>query len=363
VRVWAFYPSNVHHVLHGHTEQNLTQVDISPDNRWLASSGIRSDTRLWDVAAWREAGRLPDLGGVQWGPHGESLLATGPEGLRRWPVRPLGAGGADGIRLGPPVPVAGPGSSLAEGLAVWCGPQRERLFVVNHDQTFNHDQSSVHLLETGELCREKWSHKVVRANYAAASRDGRRVAAGCFGGGQGVCVWEADTGRLEKELPIGDADVAFSADGCWLYTATGRLGIGGAECRAWRVGTWEAGPGQALNWTPSAPPSLAVSPDGGMLAVPYSPDVLRLLDAESFAPIGALTAPEPGFINRHVFSPDGRLLAAAVSNVIHLWDLARLNEHLAELGLAWGPPSSAPQPAPSPRPLRVEIDPGPAGPP
>jgi hypothetical protein len=92
--------------------------------------------------------------------------------------------------------------------------------------------------------------------------------------------------------------------------------------------------------------------------VPNSADVLRLLNADSFAPIATLTAPEPGFINRHVFSPNGRLLAAAVSNVIHLWDLARLNERLAELGLHWQPPRFAAQPPSSPRPLRVEIDPG-----
>jgi hypothetical protein len=95
--------------------------------------------------------------------------------------------------------------------------------------------------------------------------------------------------------------------------------------------------------------------------VRYSSDVLRLLHAESFAPIATLTALEPGFINRHVFRPDGRMLAAMASSTLHLWDLARLNEHLAELGLDWERPSSSPQPAPSPRPLRVEIDPAPAG--
>jgi serine/threonine protein kinase/WD40 repeat protein len=354
VRVWAFHPSNVHQVLHGHTEQNLSHLDFSPDGRWLASSGYRSDTRLWDVAARRQAAHFPDRGGVQWGPRGESLLAAGPQGLHRWPVRPLGADAVGGIRLGPPRLVLGPTAVLRESLARWCGPGRKLLFVVSVPR------SAVALLEIEETCREKWSQKVFKVGYAAASSDGRWVAAGSYDGGHGVRIWEADTGRLEKELSIGDADVAFSPDGCWLYTATGRLSQRGAECRAWRVGTWEAGRGQALNWTPAVPPSLAVSPDGAVLAVPDSPEVLRLLDADSFAPMAALTAPEPGFINRHVFSPDGRLLAAAVSNVIHLWDLARLNEHLAKLGLDWERPSSSPQPAPSPRPLRVEIDPGPA---
>jgi WD40 repeat protein len=308
--------------------------------------------RLWDVAARRQAASLPDLGRVQWGPRGECFLAVGPDALHRWPVQPLGAGGADGIRLGPPAPVAGPAAALREGFACWCGPNRQRLFVVSNPR------SSASLLEVGAVCREKWSQKMFKVGYAAASADGRRVAAGSFDGGRGVCVWEADTGRLEKELAIGDADVAFSPDGWWLYTTTGRLSPRGAECRAWRVGTWEADRSLALDWISSAPASLAVSPDGEVLAVPNSPDVLCLLDAESFAPIAALTAPEPGFINRHVFSPDGRLLAAAVSNVIHLWDLARLNDHLADLGLDWQPPRSPPQPAPSARPLRVEIDPG-----
>jgi hypothetical protein len=199
------------------------------------------------------------------------------------------------------------------------------------------------------------------ASERGASRDGRQVAAGSFGGAHGVCVWEADTGRPEKELPVGDADIAFSPDGRWLYAATGRLSPRGAECCAWRVGTWEADRRQALNWTPGAPPSLAVTADGAILAVPNSPDVLRLLEAASFAPRATLTAPEPGFMNRHTFSPDGRLLAATASSTIHLWDLTRLNEHLADLGLDWQRPRSPPQPPPSPRPLRVEIVPMPAG--
>jgi hypothetical protein len=49
----------------------------------------------------------------------------------------------------------------------------------------------------------------------------------------------ADTWRLEKELPLGDARVQFSPDRRRLHTITARLSPRGAELCAWRAGTWE----------------------------------------------------------------------------------------------------------------------------
>jgi WD40 repeat protein len=193
VRVWSFHPSDVHQVLHGH-EKQIIGCEVSPDNRWLATSAIGGDLRLWDLTARRQVGHLPELGAPRWGPHGEWLLAAASDRLWRYPVRPLGPGGAAGIRIGPPRDVPGIGIALAkfEVGTAWSGLGHRRLFVAEMDR------SRVHLFEIGEMCREQWQAPMSMATHAAASSDGRWVAAGPYEGGSGVRVWEADTGRLEK---------------------------------------------------------------------------------------------------------------------------------------------------------------------
>jgi WD40 repeat protein len=225
----------------------------------------------------------------------------------------------------------------------------------------NRDRAAVALYEVAEGAREKWSATMTQVLFAAASPDGRWVAAGSLEGGTGVRVWEADSGRLEKELLIGDADVVFSPNGRWLYTTTGRASPGGAELRAWRTGAWESGPGLALDRTSSAPTGLAVSPDGRTVAVSVAQDGVRLLDAETFAEIGTLTAPETGLVGLIQFSPDGSTLAVGASQFIHLWDLRRLRRELATVGLDWDASPSAAGPGPPPQPLRVVVDLGEPG--
>jgi WD40 repeat protein len=359
VRVWSFHPSDVHHVLHGHAD-NLHTVELSPDGRWLASARRHSDVRLWDVGARRQVAHWPDQAGATWEPGGNSLLTIRHGQLLRWPVRPLGPGGADGVRIGPALAVPGPLPPLVpervapswEGLALWSWRGPRDLFLTNLDR------SAVALYEVAEGTRKKWDAEMKKATYAAASPDGRWVASGSADGGNGVRIWRADSGRLEKELLIGDADVAFSPDSRWLYTATSRLAPRGPEVRAWRVGTWEADRGLALDRPSSSPDGLAASPDGRAVAVRVFNDTVRLLDAASFVEIGTLTAPEIGLIGPLRFSPDSGMLVFGASHLVHLWDLRRLRRELAAVGLDWSAPPYPAAAGPAPHPLRVEVDPG-----
>jgi eukaryotic-like serine/threonine-protein kinase len=351
VRIWSFHPSDVHHVLYGHLD-NLREVKFSRDGRWLATVQRKGDLRLWDVGSRRQAGSFPDLAGPAWESDGASLLTFGPKQLLRWPVRPLGPQGADGIRLGPARAVPGPIPPIREGSAHWCWRGPRDLFVSGWDR------SAVALYEVAETIREKWSTKMNQVAYTAASPDGRWVAAGSIDGGSGVAIWEADTGRLAKELPIGDASVAFSPDGRWLYTATSRIAPEGPRVCAWRVGTWELQRGQALDRSASTPAGLTASPDGAVVAVPTSQDGVRLLVAGLSAELATLTAPETGLVGAIQFSPDSGMLALAASHLVHLWDLRHLRRELAEVGLDWDAPPYPAQPAPAPRPLQVEVDPG-----
>jgi WD40 repeat protein len=186
--------------------------------------------------------------------------------------------------------------------------------------------------------RELWTGPFTNVNYISGSPDGRWVTTGTFEGGRGVCVWDRRSGRLEKDWPIGDAEVAFSPDGRWLAAATGRFSDAGAECRTWRVGSWEPGPRVPLDRLSSSPPSLAFTPDSKILAVVHTTTEVRLLNADTLEDIAILASPDPILITRVAFSPDGNQLAVAAHNTIQLWDLRVLRERLRELSLDWDKP-------------------------
>ena len=177
------------------------------------------------------------------------------------------------------------------------------------------------------------------ASAIAASPDGRLVAAGSYNGGSGVSVWEADTGRLVRQLPIGDARLHFSADNRRLYTTTGRLSPRGAECRSWWVGSWESDRAVPLKRTSHAPASLAVAADGTVAVV--STNNVSLLNPETLEEVTTICAPEPGWLQG--FSPDSTKLVCSANGTVQLWDLRRLRHELAALGLDWNSASLPPK--------------------
>jgi WD40 repeat protein len=165
--------------------------------------------------------------------------------------------------------------------------------------------------------------------------DGRWWAAGTQDGGLGVSIFDARSGKLVKELVIGDARPAFSPDGRWLVTTTGRLSSPEGECCLWRTDTWGRVRRQPLHSGSSSPAPVVVSPDSRVVAVASSVSDVRLLHLETLEEIATLTSPEPGFIVGLVFSPDGRQLFVTVDNTVHAWDLHALRLQLRSIGLDW----------------------------
>jgi serine/threonine protein kinase/WD40 repeat protein len=352
VQVWAFHPSEVLHTLHGQTR--LIEVfSFSPDARWLMAveRQAQAGVRLWDVEGRREVAHFQDIATVQWARSGDGFLTLGAGGLLRWPLRPLAAQGAGAFSAGPPQPIPGPALPW-KTCGAWWQPGLSRLWISEPPQ------DRLRLLEVGTEAHEKWSIQMPQLMFYHGSPDGRWLACGSLDGGSGVRLFDADTGRLVKELTIGDASVAFSPDGRWLYTMTGRLSRRGPECCAWRVGTWELDHALSLDRTASVPPAFAATADGRAVAVAYTQNELRLLDAATFTPFATLAPPQPGPIVCMQIAQDGSHLAAAVGPDIHLWDLRRLRQELVELGMDWDLPP-LPLPPRDPMPLRLTIDPGP----
>jgi WD40 repeat protein len=346
VQIWEFLASDVLRFLRG-PGFTVHHVGFSTDDRWVATSTIDfhwlHEQQI--VADLRAKGKT-EAGGSGARATNRSVVAGGiPHGLVRWPLGLLSAEGLAGLRVGPRQAwpgrdemLYGPGQNQQNGHR-WCPcpDDPRRLY------TLNEKPDCLRLIEAGEPRRVLWEEKFRHPSFVAISPDGHWLAAGSWEGGPGVRIWDTPTRQIIKDLPTGDANVAFSGDGRWLYTVTGRLSSRGAECRAWHVGTWEPGPAHTLDRPSSGLASLALAPDGTFLTVSATMSQVRLLTPDTLSQIVTLTSPEVELLVGQSLSPDGRLLAVAAGSNVQLWDLHRLRRDLRDLGLDWEdqPPAAA----------------------
>jgi WD40 repeat protein len=339
---------------------------IHPNGRLLAAGAEDGYFAFWDLTTGRSLGflRVDPPAQVLFEPSGALLICT-PEELRRWPVKEVPE--SPGLlRIGPPqelAPLPAVVHQLArsyDGRVLAIPVRREakpmqlqipllgrRAPGISIPMQPHHD---ILVLSAQPLRKEVYlsSHSDVR--YAAVSPDGRRVATGSHGTSQEVKVWDAATGKVEKELPVGGgAQVAFSPDGRWLAAS-------GDAIRVWEVGSWhQRWEREGVTRSP-----VAFSPDSSMLAYGMkSNGALGLVDPETGREYAPLEDPHQHAAGRLVFSPDNTLLVC----VGHphrdptVWDLRALRTRLAPLGLDWDkPPFPSPPPNPDAPPLRVEVE-------
>src|SRR5690348_8105520 len=115
----------------------------------------------------------------------------------------------------------------------FCGPDQGRLAIVD-------PRRGVSLIDLAPRPRVVRTWATSTATFIAASPDGRWVATGCWYGG-GLQVWDTVRNEVAFRWDGGSADVAFHPDGRWFLSSTGGGSFAGAECRFFRLPTWEPG--------------------------------------------------------------------------------------------------------------------------
>jgi WD40 repeat protein len=327
----------------GGGQPSYWRAAVHPDGRLLAVT-LDEGVGLWDLATGAELAVLPSARlharAVLFDRDGACLFG-GPEGVRRWPVRPDPADPGR-LRVGPPErlsPVAGAGlAQSTDGRVLAVGAD---LFGAAAPYAgvwlYRPGRDGPLRLEAGQ-----------NVNHVAVSPDGRWVVAAVWP--SPVRVWDAVTGRPAREMGgDGFCFSAFSPDGRWLITARdgGRLWRVGDRIEDWaeepRVGVPRLG-------------SYAFAPDGRLLAVADVDGVIRLVVPETGREVGRLEDPD-GRTGIPCFSPDSaRLVVVHRTAGVRVWDLHRLRTQLRDLDLDWDWPLP-PAPRNDAGALRVDLAP------
>jgi WD40 repeat protein len=287
----------------------------------LVAAGADGGVGLWDLPSGKNLAFIEAPGtNVAFLEPAGALLIMGRNGLFRRPFRREAATGL--LHLGVPakLPVPGAANWFAQSQdgRVLASAQFPGAVVLHADQPQR-------LIELGP-------HAVVRS--VAVSPKGQWVATGGFRHPGGAKVWDARTGKLERDLPVGSfCWVVFSSDGKRLLTAAGGASPHYGQIRLWEVDTWA----EVRFKEPLEGAVPAFSPDGKLLVVETGTGVARLLDPRTGGEYARLEDPNQHRSEHFSFSADSTKLVCATRDglCVHIWDLRALRRRLAKMGLDW----------------------------
>ncbi len=279
-------------VLKGHTA-DVSSLVFSPDGKQLASGSYDQTVRTWDLESGNERRNWAHTGfvsAVDWSRNGR-WIATGSwdQVVRVFDVE----SGKESFSKKEPwwrvFSIAfSPDSKLLAAssrgrIKVWDMESKDEIL----DLTKDWDTESIAFSPDG-------------TTLATASGD--------------IRLWQIPSGqelyRLIDPSPV--IDLHFSPDGKYLAAASSRM-----------IKLWDPNIGrekQAFKYLPILG-SMAISPDGHILVAEtwYRVSII-ILDIEHGCVLGTLSQDSNASIYKTVFSPDGNLIAAAVSDgTIRLW--------------------------------------------
>jgi WD40 repeat protein len=309
VTLWDVGSATPTETLRGHSI-DVQQPVFSSDGNTLYTVSVDGTAIAWDVTGNRSVKRPftfsheRDLDGAEgrFSPDGR-LIAIGLEGkgIALWDVRDLTASGAPLLETG------------GEVKALAFSPDGRTLAAVARGRPV--------VLTVWDRASRSQRHELTSADGIEFdfSPDGTRLAT-TSRPGVGVALWDVATG--EALGTIGEfsfaTDVAFGANGALVAVLSPAGPVPRAE--VWDVATGSR-VASVQGGAASDASSVALSPDGGLLAVGLGiHGLVRLWDVRTGNAVHTLDGgAEIGALE---FSSDGGILAVAAGTSVSLWDVA-----------------------------------------
>jgi len=291
--------------LNGHTDA-VRSVAFSPDGTRIVTGSLDNTAKVWDARAGTPLlelkGDMGQVNGVAFSPDGTRIVTGSQElAVRVWDAR-TGT---------PPLELKG---HTRQVQSVAFSPDGTRIVTGSDDNT-----AKVWDARTGSPQLELDEH-TDRVTSVAFSPDGTRVVTGSYD--QTAKVWDARTGSPQLELK-GHTDrvlsVAFSPDDTRIVT-----GSWDQTAKVWDALT--GAPQLELKGHTSSVISVAFSPDGTRI-VTSDGFMAKVWDAQTGQELNG--DPLPPTIANNQISPDGRLIAHPVGNLVELVPLQPDEKELA----------------------------------
>jgi WD40 repeat protein len=281
----------------------IMQVAFSPDGRHLAAACLDTNATLWDVTTGKRetAYRDPESGlvGVLFAGEGNTIATLGPRSgiklFNQGSAKPHGTLKFDDHLI---EAMASDGRTIASGgtdriVRLWDVQSQFNTAVLGPESA---DAAPAPIRSLAVSDNEEW--------IALGRDDGGIVLRDC--GGTFVRTLTGHEGSIGSLLFLEDSETLISG---------GRNG----SLVAWNVATGDQT--RRADDYGAAITSLAVSPDGSLLAVAANEEKIRILDPRSLKPRQEWRT-YGGPVSVVAFSPDGaRLLAAGSEGVVEVWDV------------------------------------------
>jgi WD40 repeat protein/serine/threonine protein kinase len=346
----------------------VSQVAFSPDGRGLALGCADRTVKVWSLASWESRilrGATDFINGIVYSSDGTRLAALGPKSVRVWDLTT----GQEALTLSEKVPGCNALAFSPDGKQLAASGNNRPVTVWDAatgrpTRTFPAEKGWLHGLEFAPdgggpsllLCESARDGQVThwflsrreppgepgtvvadigtqRPSEAAASPDGRRIAAG-FARGE-VSLWTPAGGDDPQSLSGFRSNLSwltFSADGRRLAGCTFS---GGAGKPSGEIKVWDADTGAELRHLKGHTAlikQLAFSPDGALLASAGMDQTVILWDAATGKELHRLHAHADG-VSCVAFSPDGkRLVSGGNDKAIKIWETATGREVLTLRG-------------------------------